>query len=305
MKKVLKYWPIIVLLISMIWCYIDFNNQSYVGDALGLGLLFYYILYPLLALIISSWYAFKIKSNYKWLLIVFFGLFEFFMLGLPYQNWALSDLELTPLTIIPSFIGIIIGDLLKKRKNTRSKKKKKKYFKYVIGIILLIFIIVGSVTAYCLISYNYLKSIERKPVYTEELPPLIDAIDTYELPLGYVTDNQGAEESFERIYRENDLDNPVININLEDYKGKNQIGLNDIIKYSIYAGSSSDKEIDKWLNEANKSEHGNNTVYINGKEAIVFKDGTFILCSIFSDYSKITKKDKEAFEELVNSIVIK
>jgi len=122
-KNIKKFLPIYLFLLLLIVLEVIFwlNKNDF---SLGYGILTYYILFPLCALIISIIYGRKTDNNKKYLLVLLFGSTTMFF---QYTTYSLANMISFNKINLPyismfllygfiSLIGIIIGNCLKKGK---------------------------------------------------------------------------------------------------------------------------------------------------------------------------------------------
>ena len=111
MKKVKNHWPVIVTALVWIGSVFDFRFMGVSeSDALGMGLLFFYILMPVCAFIASLWYGYKLSGNKKWLIVIAFGLAEVLVITASTGDWDFSYYwSMGFWTAIPAAVGMLIG----------------------------------------------------------------------------------------------------------------------------------------------------------------------------------------------------
>lgn len=319
LKKVLINWPIILTLLVVVWCILCIVGGSLENDDFFVGVFFFYLLLPLCAFVSSIWYGTKIKSKKKWWIVLTFGIIQLVLVSFPFGyagfGFVLSDIFMGLQTAVPSAVGLLIGEYIVKYKKKHKKKQHiiKKIIFILINMIILFIIYWGllfavlTITSFIYSGYEKIEDriIIDRPNYKHELPPLWEAIEKFEVPKGYFTENLGSEESFENILRDNNKDDQVLmTVSLEDYKGLNEVKLRDIIRYSILS-TDSKRKAKKWLDESEVSMNNGIKMYRKDKNVILYKDGTYIYVTLEPGTLKPTKEDYEMFNNIVNSIVIK
>lgn len=117
--KLLKnHWPIIITVVVWIGSVFDFRLiGASNSDALGLGLLFFYILMPLCAFVTALWYGHKLSQKTKWLIVVVLGLLEVLVITTSTGDWDFGYYwSMAFWTAIPAAIGMVIGSMVRKNK---------------------------------------------------------------------------------------------------------------------------------------------------------------------------------------------
>ena len=118
MKSMSSHWPAVLTFLVWSACFFDFRVIGSEGsDALGRGLLYFYILMPICALVTSLWYGYMLVEKSKWLIVPVFGALEVLLILLCSGDWDVGYyLRMSLWTMIPSAIGMIIGSVIGDRR---------------------------------------------------------------------------------------------------------------------------------------------------------------------------------------------
>ena len=124
MKRLKNHWPVVVTAIIWIGSVFDFRIiGASSSDALGMGLLFFYILMPLCALVTSLWYGYKLHKHTKWLIVIILGLLEMFVVTTSTGDWDFRYYwSMGFWTLIPAAIGMAIGSLAERSRRKAADK---------------------------------------------------------------------------------------------------------------------------------------------------------------------------------------
>lgn len=313
MKKILSYWPFLFYVAAIVLYIIGILNNEFEEDPMWAAIFYYGVLFPIVTFFLSVWVGRKFKSNKKWYFVLGFYL-AMFILDLIACPTIISDAISSLMAATSSAAGILIGTFITKiKKPMKLSKVKNVLFEILSGIILFgVFIVVqiGSLFVLAPIQgiYDYIdeKIIVAKPEYKHQLPALYNIIEEFKLPNGYIfgEETYGYKEPYETILRESNQDEVRMSIDVVEYRNMNYITLQDVVRFNVYEEAS--RAIAKrWINSAKVSYINGAKVYRDKYNAIFYKDGTYIHATVDIGTLKITKEDEKAFDEIVNSIVIK
>ena len=118
MKLLKNHWPIALIAIVWLGSVLAFRMLEANGsDALGMGILFFYILMPFCALVTSLWYGHKLSQKTKWLIVVVLGLLEVLVITSSTGDWDFGYYWIMIFwTAIPAAIGMAIGSMVRIKK---------------------------------------------------------------------------------------------------------------------------------------------------------------------------------------------